>query len=49
MNTVEIIITAVIAIAVIAAAIVIIRRKKKGRCSCGCEGCTMNCAYKGKQ
>lgn len=40
MNAVDIILLVVIAGAVCAAAAKLIRNRKKGRCSCGCEGCS---------
>ena len=46
MSVLEIILIAVLAIAVVAAVICIIRNKKKGGCSCGCENCAYPCSQK---
>ncbi len=44
------IIIGLIAAAVVAAAVIIVRNKKKGKCSCGCEGCnSRDCCGKSRK
>ena len=40
MNGWDILIAAVIAACVVIAIVVIVRNRKKGKCTCGCEGCS---------
>ncbi len=46
MNVWDIVIIAGVAAAVIAAVTVIIKNRKKGKCSCGCDGCNLKCDKK---
>lgn len=47
MNAVDIIILAVVGVALIAAVVLSVkRRKKKGGCSCGCGCCSSDCPAK---
>ncbi len=47
MNIYDILILALVAAAVVCAALVIRRNRKKGRCSCGCDGCgNTNCGMR---
>ena len=49
MNTLEIILTAVIVATVAAALVFAVKKRKKGGCSCGCEGCAMSCEHRKKK
>ena len=44
----DIIIIILLALVLTTALLASVKRRKKGRCSCGCEGCAMNCGKKDK-